>query len=105
MPLRGTSNEYPQHVFMERNKKNISTFGLTYLRLFYKAGALKWIIDQLIDKFHKIDYHYRFANNRSFDFCVCHFTLFTLSSHTIQTPQFLTIFYIKFEQVQFATHC
>ena len=46
------------------------------------------------------DYHY-FVNNRSFDFCVCYFTVFTLS---IQTPQLLTILNLKFEQVQFTTH-
>ena len=39
-------------------------------------------------KFHKNDYPYRCANNQSFDFCVCYFTLLTLS---IQTPQLLTI--------------
>ena len=27
-PHRGTSNEYPQHIFSWRNKKNINTFGL-----------------------------------------------------------------------------
>ena len=27
-PWRGTSNEYPQHMFFWRNKKNINTFGL-----------------------------------------------------------------------------
>ena len=27
-PWRGTSNEYPQHMFLWRNKKNISTFWL-----------------------------------------------------------------------------
>ena len=27
-PRRGASNEYPQHMFSWRNKKNISTFGL-----------------------------------------------------------------------------
>ena len=32
---RGASNEYPQHMFSWRNKKNNSPFGLTYLRLFY----------------------------------------------------------------------
>ena len=32
----GYSLEVPlQHMFSWRNKKNISTFGLTYLRLFY----------------------------------------------------------------------
>ena len=30
----------------------------------------------MINKFHKNDYHYRFANNPSFDFCVCYFTIF-----------------------------
>ena len=44
---------------------------------------LAQLINKLIDKFHKNDYHYRFADNRSFDFCVCYFTVFTLS---IQTP-------------------
>ena len=28
MPQGGTSNEYPQHMFAWRNKKNINTFGL-----------------------------------------------------------------------------
>ena len=27
-PRRGASNEYPQHMFLWRNKKNIDTFGL-----------------------------------------------------------------------------
>ena len=27
-PHRGASNEYPQHMFSWRNKKNINTFGL-----------------------------------------------------------------------------
>ena len=27
-PRRGTSNEYPQHMFLSRNKKNIDTFWL-----------------------------------------------------------------------------
>ena len=48
-----------------------------------KAGTINWIIDYLIDKFHKNDYHCRFANNRSFNLCGCYFTIFTLS---IQTP-------------------
>ena len=26
VPQRGTSNEYPQHMFLLRNKKNISSF-------------------------------------------------------------------------------
>ena len=68
-----------------------------------KAGTINRIIDQLIDKkYHKNDYHYRFANNRSFDFCVCYFTVFTLS---IQTPQLLAILYLKFEHVQFTSYC
>ena len=65
-----------------------------------KAGTINWIIDSLIDTFHKNDYPYRFANNRSFDFCVCYIIVFTLS---IQTPKLLTILYLKFEQVQFTT--
>ena len=28
VPRRGTSNEYPQHMFSWRNKKNMNTFGL-----------------------------------------------------------------------------
>ena len=28
MPWRGASNEYPQHMFLWRNKKNINTYGL-----------------------------------------------------------------------------
>ena len=28
VPHRGTSNEYPQHTFSSRNKKNINTFWL-----------------------------------------------------------------------------
>ena len=28
VPHRGTSNEYPQHMFSSRNKKNIDTFWL-----------------------------------------------------------------------------
>ena len=27
-PRRGASNEYPQHMFSWRNKKNINTFGM-----------------------------------------------------------------------------
>ena len=59
-----------------------------------KAGIINWINDKLIDKFHKNDYRYRFAKNRSFDFCVCYFTVFILS-----------ILYLKFEQIQFTTQC
>ena len=55
-----------------------------------------------MDKFHKNDYRYRFANNQSFDFCVCEFTIFTLS---IQTLKLLSILYLKFEQVQLTTQC
>ena len=51
----------------------------TIIRAFAKAGTINWIIDKLIDKFHKNDYHYKFANNRSFDFCVGYFTILTLS--------------------------
>ena len=29
-PLRGNSDEYPQHMFLWRNKKNTSPFGLTF---------------------------------------------------------------------------
>ena len=36
--------------------------------------------------------------NRSFDFCVCYFTIFTLS---IQTPQLLTTLYLQSEQEEF----
>ena len=67
-----------------------------------KAGTINPLINQFIDKFHKNDYHCRFANNQTFDFCVCYFTVFTLS---IQTPQLLTILCLKFEQVQFTIHC
>ena len=28
VPQQGTSNEYPQHMFYIRNKKNINSFGL-----------------------------------------------------------------------------
>ena len=28
VPQRGTSNEYPQHTILWRNKKTVSTFGL-----------------------------------------------------------------------------
>ena len=37
-PRRGASNEYPQHMFSWRNKKNINTFGLkkaSYQELWY----------------------------------------------------------------------
>ena len=61
-----------------------------------KAGTINRIIDWLIDKFHKNNYHYRFASNLSFNFCLSYFTVFTLS---IQTPQLLTILNLKFEQV------
>ena len=33
-----------------------------------KAGTINRIMDYLIDKFHKNNYHYRLANNRSYDF-------------------------------------
>ena len=40
MPQQGTSNEYPQHMFLCRNKKNGSTFRLKkklpYLEVWYK---------------------------------------------------------------------
>ena len=52
-----------------------------------KAGTINRIMDYLIDKFHKNNYHYRLANNRSYDFCVCYFTVFTLS---IQTPRWMS---------------
>ena len=66
-----------------------------------RLAQLMRICDYLTDKFHKKDHHCRFANNRSFDFCVCYFIVFTLS---FQTPQLLSIFYLKFGQVQFITH-
>ena len=40
-PRRGTSNEYPQHMFSLRNKKDISTFRkkkVPYLLLWGKYG-------------------------------------------------------------------
>ena len=43
VPLQGTSNEYPQHMFLWRNKKNISTFPLIkvpYLQLCARKDAL-----------------------------------------------------------------
>ena len=46
--------------------------------LAFKVGTINRIIDWLIDNFHKNDYRYRFANNRSFDFCACYFTVLTL---------------------------
>ena len=48
----------------------------------------------------KNDYHihYKFANNQSFDFCACYFTVFILN---IQTPKLFTILYLKFQRVQF----
>ena len=39
-PQRGTSNEYPQHMFLLRNKKNIDTFWLK------KKNALSRAIDK-----------------------------------------------------------
>ena len=65
--------------------------------IYTKAATTNRVINEFIDKFNKNDYHYRFANNRSFDFCACYFTVFILS---IQTPKLLTILYLKFEQVQ-----
>ena len=41
------------------------------------------LIDYLIDKYHKNEYSYRLADNRSFYFCVCYFSVFTPS---ILTP-------------------
>ena len=58
------------------------------MAMFSKAGTINQIIDELIDIIHDIGY--RFA------------TIITLS---IQTPQLLTIVYLKFEQVQFTTQC
>ena len=60
-----------------------------------KAGTINRIIDKLIDKFHKNDYRYRFANNRSFNFYVSYLTVFTLS---VQTSQLLTILNLKFNK-------
>ena len=57
-----------------------------------KAGTINRRIDSLTDKFHKNDYRYRFANNRSFNFCVSYFTVFTLST---QTPHLLPILNLK----------
>ena len=67
-----------------------------------KPGTINRIIDELIDKFHKNDYRYRFANNRALISVSVTLPYFTLS---IQTPKLLTILYLKFEQVQFTTHC
>ena len=56
----------------------------------FKGGTINRIIDLLIDKFHQNDYHYRFANNRSFDFCVCYFTVFTLTIQALNSlPYFI----------------
>ena len=41
-PPQGASNDYPEHKFSWRNKKTISTFRLTYLRLFYKMFHFYW---------------------------------------------------------------
>ena len=59
-----------------------------------KAGMINRIIENY--------YRYRFANSRSFDFCVCYFTVINLS---IQTPELLIILNLKFEQLQFTTRC
>ena len=34
VPWQGTSNEYPQHMFLWRNKKNIRTFWQNYHQIF-----------------------------------------------------------------------
>ena len=70
--------------------------------VFGKAGAFNQIIDLLMDGCHKNDNSYRFSNNRSVNFCVCYFTIFTFCIHT---PQLLIILYLKFEQVQFTAQC
>ena len=51
-----------------------------------------------IDKYHKNDHSYRFANNRSIHFCACYFTR-TLFTFRILTRQLLTIPKLNFEQI------
>ena len=60
-----------------------------------KAGIINW----LIDKFHKNDYHYRFANNQSL------ISVFVTLPYIHLVFRHLTILYLKFEQVQSTTHC
>ena len=43
VPRRGTSNEYPQHMFSSRNKKNIDTFWL-------KKSAMSRAMTKICDK-------------------------------------------------------
>ena len=43
-PRRGTSNEYPQHMFSWTNKKNINTFGLKKSTL---TGAMSFLITDI----------------------------------------------------------
>ena len=43
-PRRGASNEYPQHMFLSRNKKNIDTFWL-------KKSALSRAMDKYLSLF------------------------------------------------------
>ena len=62
-----------------------------------KAGKINRIIDYSIDKFHKNDYRYWFANNRLFVFCGCYITVSMLM---IRTSHLFTIHFLKFEQTR-----
>ena len=53
MPHRGTSNEYPQHMFLWRNKKNINTFQRKIL-----SDLEGWYLESIIafSAAHKVKY-------------------------------------------------
>ena len=72
----------------------------TNARLVPRSVAMRH--SESIDKFHKNDYHYYFANNRLFDFSVCYITVFILR---LRTPQLFTLFVLKFKQVRFTKLC
>ena len=42
-PYWGASNEYQQHMFLWRNKKNINTFGLKKKKHLIKSYGIRWL--------------------------------------------------------------
>ena len=96
-PQWGTSNEYPQHMFLWRNKKN-------YLRIITKYPLMSPLDSHSFYCGNSMDVLLQFPFACPFYLsllCFWH-TVFTLS---IRTPQLLTIYVLKFKPVQFTTRC
>ena len=51
VPCQGVSNEYPQHIFSWRIKKNINTFGLKKKKKTTKKNQQHFIISYGINTF------------------------------------------------------